>query len=76
MFTIVTVNNGSVSNSFAKIADSDGNAHEWFTVSAINLTCNSIGRTGRRCAVGNMSGNRCEADGRSRGREFDPSPLP
>ena len=42
MFTIVTVNNGSVSNSFAKITDSDGTAHEWFTVSAINFTCNSI----------------------------------
>ena len=27
-------------------------------------------------AVGNMSGNRCEFDCRSRGREFDPSPVP
>ena len=27
-------------------------------------------------AVGNVSGNRCESDCRSRGREFDPSPVP
>ena len=27
-------------------------------------------------AVGNMSGNRCESDCRSRGREFDPGAVP
>ena len=27
-------------------------------------------------AVGNMSGNRCESDCRSRGREFDPGLVP
>ena len=32
--------------------------------------------TGPRSAVGNVSGNRCESDCRSRGREFDPSPVP
>ena len=32
--------------------------------------------TGPRSAVGNVSGNRCESDYRSRGREFDPSPVP
>ena len=32
--------------------------------------------TGLRSAVGNISGNRCESDCRSRGREFDPSPVP
>ena len=32
--------------------------------------------TGPRSAVGNMSGNRCESDCRSRGREFDPDPVP
>ena len=32
--------------------------------------------TGPRSAVGNMSGYRCEADCRSRGREFDPGPVP
>ena len=32
--------------------------------------------TGPRSAVGNVSGNRCGADCRSRGREFDPSPVP
>ena len=28
--------------------------------------------TGAHSAVGNVSGNRCESDCRSRGREFDP----
>ena len=32
--------------------------------------------TGPRSAVGNVSGNRCESDCRSRSREFDPSPVP
>ena len=31
---------------------------------------------GPRSAVGNVSGNRCESDCRSRGREFDPDPVP
>ena len=32
--------------------------------------------TGLRRAVGNVSGNRCESNCRSRGREFDPGPVP
>ena len=32
--------------------------------------------TGPRSAVCNVSGKRCESDCRSRGREFDPSPVP
>ena len=32
--------------------------------------------TGLRSAVGNVSGNRCESDCRSKGREFDPGPVP
>ena len=31
---------------------------------------------GPRSAVGNMSGYRCVSDCRSRGREFDPGPVP
>ena len=31
---------------------------------------------GPRSAVGNVSGNRCESDCRSRGPEFDPGPVP
>ena len=31
--------------------------------------------TGPRSAVGNLSGNRCKSDCRSRGREFDPGPV-
>ena len=34
------------------------------------------GGTGPRSAVGNVSGYRCEADCRSRDREFDPGPVP
>ena len=32
--------------------------------------------TGLRSAVGNMSGYRCVSDCRSRGRKFDPGPVP
>ena len=32
--------------------------------------------SGPRRAVGNVSGNRCESDCRSRGRELDPGPVP
>ena len=32
--------------------------------------------TGPRSAVGNVSGYRCVSDCRSRGREFDPGPIP
>ena len=35
-----------------------------------------LSETGPRSAVGNVSGYRCEADCRSRGREFDPGPVP
>ena len=31
---------------------------------------------GQRSTVGNMSGNRCKFDCRSRGREFDPGLVP
>ena len=36
---------------------------------------NTTETTGPRSAVGNVSGNRCESDCRSRGREFDPGPV-
>ena len=32
--------------------------------------------TGPHSAVGNTSGNRCESDCRSRGRKFNPGPVP
>ena len=32
--------------------------------------------TGQHSAVGNVSGNRCKSDCRSRGCEFDPGPVP
>ena len=31
--------------------------------------------TGPRSSVGNVSGNKCESDCRSKGREFDPGPV-
>ena len=44
-----------------------------------NLQC-SIDKqkhnAGPRSAVGNVSGYRCVSDCRSRGREFDPGPVP
>ena len=43
------------------------------------ITCNSdslLKLAGLRSAVGNMSGYRCVSDCRSKGREFDPGPVP
>ena len=40
-----------------------------------NLRVLQPSRTGPHSAVGNMSGNRCESDCRTRGREFDPGPV-
>ena len=37
---------------------------------------NYLQQTGPRCAVGNVSGYRCVSYCRSRGREFDPGPVP
>ena len=54
---------------------------ESFTDSLI-MTLSAIGDlitgdlTGPRSAVGNVSGYRCLSDCRSRGREFDPGPVP
>ena len=42
----------------------------------LNISCfkqRAFVFTGPRSAVGNVSGNRCESDCRSRDREFDPS---
>ena len=38
--------------------------------------CSHLCYTGPRSAVGNVSGYRCVSDCRSRGREFDPGPVP
>ena len=35
-----------------------------------------VSKAGPRSAVGNVSGYRCVSDCRSRGREFDPGPVP
>ena len=42
----------------------------------VQITIMSSTNTGPRSAVGNVSGNRCESDCRSRGRECDPGPVP
>ena len=42
----------------------------------VQITMMSSTNTGPRSAVGNVSGNRCESDCRSRGRESDPGPVP
>ena len=41
-----------------------------------NLKPDKPDLTGPRRAVGNVSGYRCVSDCRSRGREFDPGPVP
>ena len=41
----------------------------------VNLTL-TLPVTGPRSAVGNVAGYRCVSDCRSRGREFDPGPVP
>ena len=45
----------------------------FFHLAKVFATINS---TGPRSAVGNVSGYRCVSDCRSRGREFDPGPVP
>ena len=48
-----------------------------FIYIAVLFGCqHNLMNTGPRSAVGNVSGNRCESDCRSRGREFDPGPVP
>ena len=42
----------------------------------INFLISQPKYTGPRSAVGNVSGYRCVSDCRSRGREFDPGPVP
>ena len=41
-----------------------------------HFTCLKKQKPGPRSAVSNVSGNRCESGCRSRGREFDPGPVP
>ena len=40
------------------------------------LKMHSMSHEGPRSAVGNISGNRCESDCRSRGRKLYPGPVP
>ena len=46
-----------------------------YVVSATSK-CSDQPATGPRSAVGNVSGYRCVSDCRSKGREFDPGPVP
>ena len=48
--------------------------NEMVLLSTQNITY--VVGTGLHSAVGNVSCNRSESDCRSRGREFDPSPVP
>ena len=48
-----------------------------FVTTLVSLcSIHMLDHTGPRSTVGNMSGNRCESDCRSRGWEFDPGPFP
>ena len=42
----------------------------------VEETLLNVPSAGPRSAVSNMSGYRCVSDCRSRGREFDPGPVP
>ena len=47
-----------------------------FLLYGVNIVSFSNDHNGPRSAVGNVSGYRCVSDCRSRGREFDPGPVP
>ena len=49
-----------------------GRVAQWVTCLATYVSLTA----GPRSAVGNVSGYRCVSDCRSRGREFDPGPVP
>ena len=64
-------------NAFAKISEFTVSIELRVNRSRINkLTLFFMNITGPCSAVGNVSGNRCESDCRSKGREFDPVPFP
>ena len=46
------------------------------SITFINCRMSTSEYTRPRIAVGNVSGYRCVSDCRSRGREFDPGPVP
>ena len=52
------------------------NLNRIITFNSVTLKNTRTEPTGPRSAVGNVSGNRCESDCRSRGPEFDPGPVP
>ena len=70
------------------IRDKNIQVREWTSFKTVNfhqqraITTESLVRygplsnAGPRSAVGNVSGYRCVSDCRSRGREFDPGPVP
>ena len=47
-----------------------------FACSSMYSITSTFSRTGPRSADGNVSDYRCVSDCRSRGREFDPGPVP
>ena len=62
---------------FTKLYDTDGSVLPCNYQLSKNIVHEiKFGNTGPRSAVGNVSGYRCMSDCRSRGREFDPGPVP
>ena len=62
---------------FERIPEVPGTSNNrCLTVSWRGSAISSAKHTGPRSAVGNVSGYRCVSDCRSRGREFDPGPVP
>ena len=60
---------------FGPPAAPSGTAHDVLKSSYL-LNWSPTKLAGPRSAVGNVSGYRCVSDCRSRGREFDPGPVP
>ena len=63
--------------SLKQLEDNMGAGGGWeLSKDEVNTLFYHIHITGPRRAVGNVSGNRCKSDCRSRDREFDPGSVP
>ena len=61
---------------FASLFINEISVIRFLIISWYSLSSNKLLLAGLRTAVGNVSGYRCESDCRSRGRKFDPGPVP
>ena len=72
-----TIDNKSINIFFEKLQYLNGLTSNLYLLDANRRLLMLVkGFTGPRSTVGNVSGYRCVSDCRSRGREFDPGPVP